>query len=406
MVEYSVREECLDLGPSNRVLILTDLHAHEYRPFSTPTAEGVGSRFLWVLKALNTIFQYALDNQIQHIFFLGDVFHHRTVMYSIVFEKIACAIEEAAKKGLKLHFILGNHDFIFSNDASPSLIRNIKGIDVIDSPTLYGLRNLDDKIAAMKFYFNPELMIEELIELNKATKERTSHLPDNTVCNHTLLGHFELIGAKVSDEYVLKEPVSPAVFDPTIFNHICSGHIHKAQVLQSPNNKKAVNFVGTPLQHRFNDEGNPFGFVVLDFSKHTSNKFLNYIPLDTLGKFPVFRTEVFESQEQVKAFMNDSANKARFDIDYFRIQSDNPELKLEPLFKRLTNYRYEDKGTVLQQDTEESDTNADLKFNLDINTYMELYIKEQRIHEDMDWIDKEKMNEFLDRVRVKGNIVQ
>jgi len=403
MVDYNIREECLDLGKNNKILVFSDLHAHEYRPFSKPTSEGVGSRFNWILKALDTIFQYALDQNIQHVFFLGDLFHHRTVMYSIVFEMVARKIEEAAQKGLQLHFILGNHDFIFNNDASPSLIRKIKGIDVIDSPTLYGLRNLNDKIGALKFYFDPETMVEELITLNETTKAKTAHIPNNAECRHTLLGHFELIGASVGDEYVLKEPISPIIFGPTVFNHIFSGHIHKAQVLSSPEYKKQVNFVGTPLQHNFNDENNMFGFAVLNFTK--GERFKNYIPLQSLGDFPVFRTEQFDTQEEVKNFLSDPNNKERFGLDYFRIRGTDSNLKLDGLFKKLTNYRYENKDDIVQQ-SNNSEPAFDLKFNLDINKYIELFIKEQKEHEDMDWVDKEKLSESLDRVRVKGNIVQ
>ena len=399
----NLREEYIDLGESSKVLLFTDLHAHEYRPFSKPTSEGVGSRFLCTLKVLNTIFQYAIDNQIQHVFFLGDLFHHRTVLYSIIFDKIAGAIEEAANNGLHLHFILGNHDFIFSNDASPSLIRKIKGIDVIDTPTLFGLRNLDDKLAAMKFYFSPESMIEELILLDNLTKDRVKHIPNNSECNHTLLGHFELIGAKVGDEYVLREPVSPEVFNPTIFNHIFSGHIHKAQVLHTTEQHKQVNYVGTPLQHTFNDENNQFGFAVLDYTK--GSQFTNYIPLNTLGDFPVFRTETFSTQEQIKAFCTRPENKVSFGRDYFRIRGTSQDLKFEPLFKKLTNYRYENQNEVLQPSDSDS-TSTELKFNLDINNYVDLYIQEQKIHEDMDWVEKDKLLEFLDKVRVKGNILQ
>ena len=78
----------IDLGPSNKVLVFADLHAHEYKPFNTTTTEGIGSRFQWILKALGTMVNYAKEQNIKHIFCLGDVFHHRTLMQTIVFDKV------------------------------------------------------------------------------------------------------------------------------------------------------------------------------------------------------------------------------------------------------------------------------------------------------------------------------
>ena len=86
----TIRRQYIVVNPKNpKILLFSDLHAHEYKPFAQPTAQGVNSRLMWILKTLEAIFNYATTNEITQIFFLGDLFHTRPIIYSIVFTEIS-----------------------------------------------------------------------------------------------------------------------------------------------------------------------------------------------------------------------------------------------------------------------------------------------------------------------------
>lgn len=393
-----MRLEQIDLGESSQIILFSDIHFHEYKPFSKPTTDGIGSRFQWTLKANNTIFDYAIENRIKHLFFLGDLIHQRTIMYSVVFDRVTECIERAKAAGLEIHALLGNHDYIYNSDTSSSIVKRIRGLDVIDSPTLYSIRGREEKIGCMPFRFKTAQLREDLKELDQAIKLKMNTEEKNS--NNLLLGHFEISGAVVQDEYVLSEVTEKTEFEGLPFKHILSGHVHKRQIL-STNNGQIIEYIGTPLQHTFNNEGCPYGFVVYDFDREEKSK---HIPLGDIADFPEFITVEFRSQQDVKDTI--SKNKTRFEIDYYRLRSYTDDLKLEPLFKKLPNFTYEyigaENGTPDQ--TDEPDTA--LKFNLDIGHYLRLFAAQETTAQSMEWLDVNKLLEYLQKVSTKGNICQ
>lgn len=391
-----VRQERINIGKNQKIILFSDIHFHEYKPFSKPTTGGIGSRFQWTLQAINTIFDYALTNEIKHVFFLGDLFHQRTIMYSVVFDRVTECIEKAKEAGLEIHAMLGNHDYIYNSDTSSSIVRRIRGLDVIDEPTLYTLTDRGETIGCMPFRFKTAKLKEDLQELNQAVQQ--AYPFTSPQLTHLLLGHFEISGAAVHDEYVLSEVTDKEEFEGLLFKHIFSGHVHKRQILAT-NNGQVIEYIGTPLQHTFNNEGCPYGFVVYDFNGETKS---THISLGDIADFPEFVTVEFRSQQDVKDTVN--THKNRFEVDYYRLRSYADDLKLEPIFKKLPNYTFEYMGIEDKQNTNTEGDEEALKFNLDIGHYLRLFADKEANGQSLEWLDVNELLEYLQKVSTKGNI--
>lgn len=382
----------IDAGESQSVILFSDIHFHEYKPYSKPTTDGIGSRLKWTLDAQNAIFDYAVKHKIRHLFFLGDLFHQRTILYSIVFDRVAECIDRARELGIEIHAILGNHDYIYNNDNSPSIVKKIRGLDVIDCPTLYFLRDCKETIGCIPFRFDAERLKEDVQQISTELLSLTNRPP-----NHILLGHLELTGALVNDEYVLNSSADPSIFEGTPFKFIFSGHVHRRQTL-STGNGKIIEFVGVPLQHNFNNEGCPYGFTVLNFEDGFRAKFVN---MNTLLTVPEFVTIELRSQEDVKEVLK--TRKDRFGLDYYRLRSYSDDVKLESILKRLDHYTFEPMRSIGSHETDEEDSGT-LKFNLDIRHYLNLFAQQEGQNQNLEWLESPALMEYLAKVAEKGNI--
>ena len=373
----------IQLGNPPRIIIFSDIHFHEYKPFSIPTEHGIGSRFHWLLTAFQTIIEYAHKENIEHIFFLGDLFHQRTLLYSIVFDKVSDVINDAVKSGIKFHFILGNHDYIYNNDTSPSIVKRFSGVDIIDNAKIYNIKDYNISIACIPFRFDIENLKRDL-----------SYVESKTKPGDLLFGHFELSGAKVVDEYVLKDSVDPKLFSDLHFNTIFSGHIHTSQTIQL--GKSKIEFVGHTLHNTFNDGNTKYGFYVYDF-KHKKYKF---IPLKSLKEFPEFKTVDLHTEEDIKNFVK--TESSRFNLDYYRIRAYSEELNIDKILQKLTFYTSEYIGPMIQQSNDNDDTTV--QFNLDLKYYLKFFLEQESNISDLSWLDSRKLSEHLDNLFTKGRI--
>lgn len=380
-----IQQRTIDLKGNPKILIFSDSHFNENKPFSKPTTEGVGSRFLYQLQAFEAICDYAKENEIEHIFFLGDLFHQRTLLYSIVYDRVADVFHRAIKSGLKFHLLLGNHDMIYNSDDSPSIVRRLKDTAVIDCPTIYNIKNIESKIVCVPFRFKLDNLYNEIKELNEKVKDMEG--------KHLLFGHFEMDGIIVNNEYVLSKGMNTGIFDETVFNTIFSGHIHTAQSVNL-SKTRTVHFVGHMLHNTFNDENTNYGFIIYDFERMKHE----YIKLDG---FPEFITVDIRVQEDVKKFLDNKKN--RFDLDYFRIRTYSHDLKLDNIFKKVLNYTTEyiwddEKKTGIDIDEES------IQFNLDLKYYLGLFVDRELPKMTENWIDKQELFEKVNKVLEKGNI--
>jgi len=381
----------LEINDTASILIFTDLHAHEYKKFNSPEPEGYGSRLKWVLTSLETIINYASKNSINHIFFLGDLLHHRTMLYSIVFDKVAELIKYGQEKNIEFHFILGNHDFIYNHNESPSILTRLEGVDIIAEPTIYKTI-FPYNICCVPFRFDIETQQREIEELSTLSSDTT---------NNILFGHLELSGAHVNDEYILSSSLKNELFKNLNFSYVFTGHIHTRQtiIVQRDTSNAVIEYVGVPIQHTFNEENKDYGFTVLELLSQTPN----YINLSSLRNFPEFNTFDFNTQDDIKSFL--ANNKSKLQLNYYRFKAYNTDLRTEKLFKETKYYTYECFVNRTITNSEEEPLNEpDYSFHLDFDHYLLLFLQQEERMADYSWFDMEQAQLVLDEIYQRGNI--
>ena len=72
--------ETKNISNLNSYAIFSDLHVHDYKPFSEPSNVYSTNRIKWTLESLKAVLEYCQSNNIVHVFFLGDLFHSRTLI--------------------------------------------------------------------------------------------------------------------------------------------------------------------------------------------------------------------------------------------------------------------------------------------------------------------------------------
>jgi hypothetical protein len=381
----------LDLVDNSKIIIFTDLHAHEYKKFNLPTSNGFGTRLKWILHTLDTIITYAISNKIKHIFFLGDLLHHRTLLYSIVFDKISEHLAFGIDKGIEFHFILGNHDYIYNTDDSPSIITRLQSIDIISEPTIYTLpTDYGYNIGCTPFRFDVTTQEQDIRDLS-------------AYCEHSenvLLGHLELSGAHVNDEYVLAGSLQNELFNCLNFNFVFTGHVHSRQIIivhrpNYPLSPVKIEYVGIPIQHTFNEENKDYGFTVYDCMLRDPT----YIKLSELTTVPEFNTVDFYTQDDISEFLN-TCNL----LNYYRFRGHDPELYVDKLFKTIEFYSYDCVGASLPSNSEEDTTKQSYKFNLDFQHYLLLFMQELEKSGDYSWFEMAEAEKYLEEIYKQGNL--
>src|SRR5690606_6034384 len=127
-----------------------------------------------------------------------------------------------------------------------------------------------------------------------------------------LLGHLGVDGGFVGKgSYAMADVFSVDDLRPDLFKYVLLGHYHRKQML---NDLPHVMYVGAPIQHSFNDEGEDKGFVVIDTEKEDS---IEFIPIPN----PKFLTV---TKDNIHALVMDEILE---NGDYLRIQSREKDLE-------------------------------------------------------------------------------
>jgi len=374
-------------GKENKILLFTDLHAHDFKQFSEPEGDST-TRVKWTVLVLMKILDYAISNNIEHVFFLGDLFHSRKIIKSVVFTKIVDVLELYAEKGLKLHFISGNHDLVYNDPDAPIVYSKLTFIEHVNEPTIFST-STGATIAAVPFRYDSEQLRLDLQGISEAVT--TPH------ASNMLLGHFEVSGAVVSDEYVLNVPFDMDEMKGYPFKFVFSGHVHRRQMVTLMQGDKETFFwfVGTPLQCNFGESGNTCGFAIYDFDTMKPE----FVDIQSLLSVPQFRKIRITSANDIKLFLKE--NKGHLDLDYFHFEITDPELKTDQLFKKV---RFFTSDHVFDIADTVSEMPSSIKFDMNLSGYLDTYIQQCVIDQDMGWLDKQELGQYLLTITGDGNV--
>lgn len=222
----------------SKALIFSDLHLHSHK-------ESVG-RLNDCLKVLDWIFNEASKHDVEHILFLGDLFHERSKIdvlnYLRTFETF---MRHMLENDPKYHcwLLVGNHDMYLKEKWDVNSVKPLSAIPkvhIIQEPCTLNIGGVD-----IDFCPHTENPFKELQKLKNGSKRKL------------LLGHMSVHGAKLNKLYGTKSDViveydndmvavSADIFDD--WEKTFLGHYHGAQNL----NEK-VEYVGSPLELSFGE---------------------------------------------------------------------------------------------------------------------------------------------------------
>lgn len=211
----------------SKVALFGDLHV--YKHLSRTVFEDTAVQFLYDFA------DYCKANGIKQFIFLGDWFHVKSKIYVPAYIRSMEALEYMKKLGLKMHFLIGNHDMPLMNTTDTSIIKSfhhygkvINDYDWIDDG--------DTRLHLLSY---------------------THELPDFELGKgkNILFGHLDILNFSM-DGIVCREGYDRNQFD--IFDQVFSGHFHKHQSIGN------ICYVGSPYQTRYSERFDAKGFITLD----------------------------------------------------------------------------------------------------------------------------------------------
>ena len=236
----------------SKVLITADIH------FGLPhKTEDI----LWAVK---TIREYARQNQIKHIFVLGDLFHDRENLNISVLNSCFDFFRETKYEYDQDWIIFpGNHDMFLRNswdiNSLKSLSDNITLIDSISLIKLYG-----QNFWVVPFVHYESVYMKIIDELHQKINQ-----------DDILLTHVGVNNATLNECYLLKN-WSIVEFNETKFKHVFAGHFHCHQ------NVGKVWYPGSPIPYRFDEGMVPHGFIEYEIISEEI-KFIPIFGLELVG---------------------------------------------------------------------------------------------------------------------------
>jgi len=205
-----------------KVLIANDIHI----------IDGIYNEI--TLQWFDKVFEYITKNEIKYFIIAGDLFEKASRIKNEVFLPLFFRLMRFHSAGIKMWFVLGNHD-IYNND-NDSLVEAFAPFGEV-----------------VKNY--KQIVIDgETIDLLAYTKEEED-IPDT---NNILITHLAIADFQFDNKYNANEKMA---FPRNLFKKfklVITGHFHKYQ------HKGNIVYGGSPFQLGFEEMGCEKGFLVLD----------------------------------------------------------------------------------------------------------------------------------------------
>jgi DNA repair exonuclease SbcCD nuclease subunit len=213
---------------------------------------------------------YCIENNIENIFFLGDMLEKSLKIRHDHFVPLYLKLNRLKKRGLKVYMILGNHDiYSTENDSIVETFEPIVTKVIKDSEVL--------NLGGRSFTF-----------LSYTKDEKKVPLSGDILLTHLAIADFEFDNA-----YHANETISIKRDFFKNFNQVFSGHFHKRQHIDN------IWYVGSPYQLNVGEKGQQKGFGVLD----TTNLDYQFIPYKNAPEFMIIKIEDFNKVDVKNKFV-------------------------------------------------------------------------------------------------------
>ncbi len=277
-----------------KILHFADLHlgVESYGCLDPDT--GLSTRFSDILKALDQVVNYAIENHVDLVLFCGDAYKSRDPSQTQQRE-FARRLKYLSERHIPVFLLVGNHDLPHAVGKATTVeifdTLAINNIYVANRPDIYNIPTQEGylQIVALPWPKRSVLLSKEaaknltLEEINIRLQEIMTnkilelipHLDSRLPC--ILAAHVWVAGAKPGSEKSMalgREPVLlPSNVAHPIFDYIALGHIHKKQeVLTQP----PVIYAGSLERLDFSDENEEKGFYIVNIQWENDKKQVTY----------------------------------------------------------------------------------------------------------------------------------
>ena len=240
----------------------------------------------------NTLFPYLVENNINTIFQLGDLFDRRKYINFHTLEQVkSYFFDELESKGITLHTLLGNHDVYWKNtlqvNSTSLVLGEYDNVIVYDKPTTVDFDGLAVDV------------IPWICENNESQVKTFISETNSEVC----LGHFELVGFEMDRGNVCHEGFDPSMLSR--YETVMTGHFHH------PSSKNNIVYVGAPGEITWADYNDPRGFYIYD----TDTRELEFI----LNPYTIFRKIIYNDDELSLNKATDETYMSSFKEKYVKV---------------------------------------------------------------------------------------
>lgn len=219
----------------------------------------------------NVFFPYLIENNINFIYQLGDLFDRRKfINFNSLYLAKQYFFDKLKQYNIKMITLLGNHDISYKNtlevNSSELLLESYDNIEVINKFTTKHIYGIDVDIIPWICDENKESIFESI----KSSKSQ--------LC----FGHFEIDGFEMDRGNVHVGGLDRKELSK--YDMVLSGHFHH----KSDNGH--IYYVGTPGEMTWSDYNDPRGFHILDLHNRTMEFIRN--------PYNIFNKVIYNDDEQ------------------------------------------------------------------------------------------------------------
>lgn len=284
------------------------------------------------LPIIETLFREIADEcsrrDIHRIFILGDFFHDRRKL-SVRTLISAYTIADILRQ-FQTYIIVGNHDSLYKNKVEPTsleIFEEYENIHIIKS--INAIENI---------VMVPWIWIDDVLGIN-------SYRDDSKDLH--VFGHFDFKGFKMNNTYRSKDGTEPSSMSS--FKRVYTGHFH------TPSKQGNIQYLGSPIQHTFHDEGSPRGYYVFDNEEDT----IEFVEFTDAPKFVTINTEYGIDKYDIEG----NIVRVKFDKDYGTKK--NNEI-IESIQSRNPLKMRTDTSKFVSEEIEQDDENEEVVDNVDL----------------------------------------
>lgn len=323
-----------------------------------------------------------VERKVKVWIFLGDISHTRTpgnyIRYIIT--KVA---KKARKKGIRLYFMLGNHDqqtgIGTKNNLSEIAELEVEGITVVEEAKLetiyFGASNEDDAggmANAIQIGFLPwRPKTKEIVEDAKMVLEKIDPKYPAILC-----GHFSIEGAEVGTEKLFElygDTVVPidALRSKNV-QYTFLGHIHKRQVLKKLGK---IMYVGSMERIDFGERKDDKGSMLFTVDSATKDFDLEFIQ-GTPQEFVQYNVDLTKG-ESYKDLDFSKAKNAIVKLKFKCTQEQKRKIDFEYLMDKLKDAAFIADAKFEVEEKEERARNKNIVKDLEITEALRLWLRSQ-----------------------------